>query len=67
MARQKFKIMYPSDHPEEDKQGTQYKPPSKSMIVMNSDGVFFVFSGGDYYPSIKKLSDVLPKYDVVWK
>jgi hypothetical protein len=67
MARKKFQIMHPSDHPEEDKRGTKYKPSSKSMVVMNADGVFFVYNGEGYYPSIKKLSDVLPKYDVVWK
>jgi len=65
--RKKFKIMYPSDWHDESKQGQPYHPPSKSMVVMNGSGIFFLFNGDDYYPSIKKLSDVLPKYDVVWK
>lgn len=65
--RKKFKILYPSDHSDQSKRGQPYKPPSKSMVVMNGDGVFFLFNGQQYYPSIQKLSDVLPKYDVIWK
>jgi len=37
------------------------------MVVMNGGGVFFLYNGEEYYPSIKKLSTVLFKYDVVWK
>ncbi len=44
-----------------------YIPPPEKMVVMNGGGVFFLYSGEQYYPSIIKLSDVLPKYDVVWK
>ena len=62
--RKKFKIYYPSDHPTHP--GEVYKPPSKRMICMNSSGVFFLYHDEDYYPTISKLSDVLPKYDVVW-
>ena len=65
--RQKFKIMYPSDYHEVDKRGQPYRPPTKCMVVMNGGGVFFLYNGEEYYPSIRKLSDVLPKYDVVWK
>lgn len=65
--RQKFKIMYPQDHHEPEKRGKPYRPPAKSMVVMNSAGIFFLFNGEAYYPSIRKLSEVLPKYDVVWK
>ena len=64
--RKKFKIMYPEDHPDADKRGKPYFPPPKGMVVMNGSGVFFLFIGEDYYPSIRKLSDVLYKYDVVW-
>lgn len=66
--KKKFKIMYPDDtfYPEE-KRGKPYKPEAKHMVVMNGQGVFFLYSGEEYYPSIRKLSDVLPKYDVVWK
>ena len=66
MARVKFKIMYPQDHPDEEKRGLQYKPTGKDMLVMNNKGIFFIFNGETYYPSIKPLSDVLKKYDVVW-
>ena len=65
--RKKFKIMYPADHHEPDKRGLPYKPPSNSMVVMNNAGIFFLFNGEQYYPSIRHLRDVLPKYDVVWK
>jgi hypothetical protein len=64
--RTKFKIMYPSDHHEIDKRGKPYKPPNNSMVVMNSQGIFFLYVGAEYYPYIKNLSDVLPTYDVVW-
>jgi hypothetical protein len=65
--KKKFKILYPSDYPETEKRGTQYKPKGKDMLVMNSNGVFFLFTGCKYYPSIKTLASVLPKYDVVWE
>jgi hypothetical protein len=61
--RKKFKILYPSDH---EKAGQTYKPPNRKMVVMNQAGVFFLFTGEDYYPYIQHLSEVLPKYDVVW-
>ena len=64
--RQKFRILYPKDHPEEDKRGTRYKPPEIHMVVMNGGGCFFLVGMEAYYPSVQKLSDVLPKYDVVW-
>ena len=65
--KKKFKIMYPDDHHEPEKRGHPYHPPSKCMVVMNGSGVFFLYNGEPYYPSIQKLSFVLPKYDVVWK
>jgi len=65
--RKKFKIMYPDDHVDESKRGQPYKPPVNCMVVMNGSGVFFLFKGEQYYPSIRLLSDILPKYDVVWK
>jgi len=38
------------------------------MVVMNGSGVFFLISGiGDYYTYCRKLSSVIPKYDVIWK
>lgn len=65
--RKKFKILYPSDHPEVDKRGTTFKTKGKDMLVMNNEGIFFIFNGENYYPSIRKLTSDLPKYDVVWK
>ena len=65
--RKKFKILYPKDHPDPEKRGKAYKTKGKDMIVMNQQGIFFMFNGETYYPSIKPLSDVLPKYDVEWR
>jgi hypothetical protein len=67
MRKHKFKIMYPQDHHDASKRGQPFKPASKEMVVMNGGGVFFLFNGEEYYPSIRKLSSVLSKYDVVWK
>lgn len=48
--------------------GVKYKPKDGCMLVMNSDGVFFEISGmNDYYLGLRKLSDIIGKYDVVWK
>lgn len=65
--RKKFKIMYPADWHDEKKAGQPYKPPANDMVVMNGSGIFFLYHGEEYYPWIEKLSNVLPKYDVVWK
>jgi hypothetical protein len=63
MSRKKFKILYPKDH---ELAGKEFKPGPKKMIVMNSNGIFFIYSGETYYPGITKLSNILPKYDVYW-
>lgn len=65
--RKKFKILYPMDHPDEKKRGKAYMPPPKGMVVMNSAGVFFLYIGEEYYPNIRTLSEMIPKYDVVWR
>lgn len=65
--RKKFKIMYPQDHPDEEKRGKAYNPPEESMVVMSGGGVFFLYHNEAYYPSIGKLSNTLEKYDVVWR
>lgn len=65
--RRKFKIMYPTDHADPALRGKMYKPPKNCMIVMNSDGIFFLYNGETYYPSITKLSRIIPVYDVVWE
>lgn len=65
--KRKFKIYYLSDHADPLLAGTKYKPPEDHMVVMSGDGVFFLICGvNDYYPNIKRLSQVLPKWDVVW-
>lgn len=65
--RKKFKVYYSEDNHDQEKAGKQYKPTGKDMLVMNSAGVFFVFNGEDYYPSIKRLFDKIGNYDVVWE
>tara|TARA_R110002124_G_scaffold283416_1_gene459386 strand:+ start:400 stop:603 length:204 start_codon:yes stop_codon:yes gene_type:complete len=65
--RVKFKVMYPDDYHILEKRGKPYHPPQGSMVVMNNGGVFFLYDGEPFYPSIRKLSQVLPKYDIVWK
>lgn len=67
MSKKKFKIMYPDDHYEVEKRGEPYHPPQECMVVMNGSGVFFLYYNTQYYPWIRPLSEVLPKYDVVWK
>jgi hypothetical protein len=64
--RHKFKILYPQDHPDEAKRGKRYKPPKDHLVVMNGGGVFFLVDRCDFYTTITKLSDTLPKYDVEW-
>jgi hypothetical protein len=65
--RRKFKILYPQDYHDPDKAGKQFETrSSEDMLVMNSSGVFFIYNGRTYYPSIRKLSDEIDSYDVVW-
>ncbi len=65
--RKKFEVFYSTDHPDPEKAGKKYKPTGKDMLVMNSDGVFFVFNGEAYYPSIRPLVDKIGNYDVKWR
>jgi hypothetical protein len=64
--RTKFKILYPQDYHDTEKAGQAFKPPTNCMVVMNTNGIFFIFCGEKYYPSIQPLSDVITRYDVVW-
>jgi hypothetical protein len=66
MTRKKFQIFYPEGHGDSTLAGKQYKPTGKNMLVMNNEGIFFVYNGETYYPSIRKLSDVIGKYNVKW-
>lgn len=65
--RKKFKVFYSQDNPDPDKAGKRYKPSDKDMLVMNADGVFFVYNGEQYYPSIRELRGKIGNYDVVWR
>jgi hypothetical protein len=59
--RKKFKIIDSST-------GEKYKLKEREMIVMNSQGIFFLVGNfTDYDTYVRKLSDVCPKYDVVWE
>ena len=64
-SRRGFKIFYSKDNPDPEKAGKQYKPGNK-MPVMNSQGIFFVYSTDAYSASISRLSDEIGNYDVVW-
>ena len=58
--RKKFKIIDSST-------GEKYKLKKGEMLVMNNSGVFFLVWGmGDYETGVRKLSNVCPKYDVIW-
>jgi len=58
--KNKFKIIDAST-------GQKIKLRDKEMLVMNSQGIFFVVDFSDYYTYVRKLSDVCPVYDVIWK
>jgi len=59
--KKKFKII---DTPT----GQRLKLREKEMIVMNSQGIFFIVGNFmDYDTYVRKLSDVCPVYDVVWR
>ena len=65
--RKKFEVYYPKDHKNPELAGTKFKPSGKDMLVMNSNGIFFLFNGETYYPSIRPLVNSIGNYDVVWK
>jgi hypothetical protein len=66
MAKRKFKILYPMDDSYGDKRGKPFIVQGKDMLVMNNRGIFFIFGTDGHNAGLRKLSDVLPKYDVVW-
>ncbi len=65
--KKKFEIYYSEYQEDKEKAGTRYKPSGKDMLVMNSAGVFFIFNGETYYPSIRPLVSSIGNYDVRWK
>lgn len=59
--RKKFKII-------DSETGEKVKLKDGQMIVMNSEGIFFIVHNfNDYDTTLFKLSYDVPKYDVVWK
>jgi hypothetical protein len=59
--KKKFKIIDTST-------GQKLKLREKEMLVMNSQGIFFIVGNFmDYDTYVRKLSDVCPAYKVVWK
>ncbi len=64
--KKKFEIYYSAYNPDPEKAGKRYKPKDKDMLVMNNQGVFFVFNGEEYYPSIMPLVTKIGNYDVKW-
>ena len=57
--KHKFKIIDTSS-------GEKLKLGEGQMVVHNNQGIFFVVGNDGYYWSVRKLSDVCPKFDVVW-
>lgn len=59
--KKKFKIIDASS-------GEKIKLREKEMLVMNSQGIFFLVGNFmDYDTYVRKLSDVCSKYEVEWK
>lgn len=59
--KKKFKIIDTST-------GQKLKLREKEMIVMNSQGIFLIVGNFmDYDTYVRKLSDVCPVFDVIWK
>lgn len=59
--KHKFKIIDAST-------GEKYKLKEGEMLVMSSQGIFFIVGNFmDYDTYVRKLSDVCPKYEVIWK
>ena len=47
--------------------GEKLKLGEGEMVVMNSQGIFFIVGNFmDYDTYVRKLSDVCPRFDVVW-
>ena len=58
--KKKFKIIDAST-------GEKYKLKEGEMIVMNGQGIFFMVGNFmDYDTYVRKLSNVCPRFDVVW-
>ena len=67
MNRKKFEVRYPQDHKDQSLAGKKFYKDG-CFVTMSTDGVFFLVNMSDsYYTSVSKLSNTLPKYDIVWK
>lgn len=44
----------------------EFKPKEMNMVVMNSQGIFFIVDMSDYYTHVRRLSEVIGTYAVVW-
>tara|TARA_R110000803_G_C11770069_1_gene295155 strand:+ start:318 stop:524 length:207 start_codon:yes stop_codon:yes gene_type:complete len=64
--RKNFEIYYSECNSDPEKAGKKYKTKGKDMLVMNNKGIFFVYNGEPYYPSIMKLVDKIGNFDVKW-
>lgn len=59
--KKKFKIIDAST-------GEKFKLSEGQMFVMNDQGIFFLVGNfRDYDTYVRKLSDVCPEYNVIWK
>lgn len=59
--KNKFKIIDASS-------GEKVKLKEGQMVVMNDQGMFFIVGNFmDYDTYVRKLSDVCPMFNVVWK
>ena len=66
VKKRKFKIFHSEQHSDPNKAGKKFKPNKNQMIIMNSDGIFFLYTHCTY-PYIMKLSELIGNYDVIWK
>lgn len=58
--KKKFKIIDTST-------GEKYKLKEGEMLVMNNQGIFFLVGNFmDYDTYVRKLSDVCPRFEVIW-
>lgn len=59
--RKKFNIIDAST-------GKKFKPAANQSVIMTDGGVFLLLTRVDWEGSYtRKLSEVLPRYDVVWR
>lgn len=59
--KKKYKIM-------QDSGLGEFKSLRGEMVVMNQDGIFFLVYGmNDYNTGIRKLSECIGNYTVIWK